>query len=246
MDKYQEVAKLLKDSRKSMVLTGAGISTESGIPDFRSKGTGLWTKMDPMEALSADVLFSNPKKFYNEGFKILTDMDDIEPNVGHKVLAEMEQEGIIDGVITQNIDNLHHKAGSRNIYEVHGQIRTVHCMSCQKTYPFQVMKDKVDAGEVPPKCDDCGGMMRTDVVLFGDQMPSVFNEAMQELEDTDLLIVIGSSLMVSPVNFMPRLVKDLVIINRDPTGGDSQAKVIIRESIGKTMEAIYDAYKELS
>ncbi len=239
-DDIKRVAKLIKNSSKTMVLTGAGISTESGIPDFRTPNTGLWEKVDPMEALSTSVLYNNPKKFYNEGFKMLLGMTEAEPNRAHFALAEMERLGYIKGVITQNIDNLHYRAGSKYILEVHGNTREGSCMECGNKVELEVLTDKVNNGEIPPKCDNCGGILRPDVVFFGDMLPEDFEISLHEVETSDLLIVIGSSLTVSPVNYLPQVAKEFVIINVGPTAMDSFAEVKIEESAGKTLEAILD------
>ncbi|SNX54985.1 NAD-dependent protein deacylase [Thermoanaerobacterium sp. RBIITD] len=235
---YEKAAELIKKSKKTIVLTGAGISTESGIPDFRSPGTGLWEKMDPMEALSTRVLYNDPIKFYNNGFKILLSMKDARPNKAHYILAQMEDEGLISGIITQNIDNLHQKAGSHRIFEVHGQTRTGSCMNCGTKVSIDVLNDKIEKREIPPICDKCNGILRPDVVMFGDPMPEDFEKAWHEASNSDLMIVIGSSLTVSPVNFLPGLVKHLIIINKTRTPEDNRADVVIRCSASEALSNI--------
>lgn len=235
---YEKAAELIEGSGKTVVLTGAGISTESGIPDFRSPGTGLWEKMDPMEALSTRVLYNDPIKFYNNGFKILLSMKDAKPNKAHYILAQLEQEGLISGVITQNIDNLHQKAGSHKVFEVHGQTRTGSCINCGEVVSIDLLNSKVEKNEIPPKCDKCNGILRPDVVMFGDPMPEDFEKAWREAENSDLMVVIGSSLTVSPVNFLPGLVKHLIIINKSETPEDRRADVVIRESAGEALSKI--------
>lgn len=242
MDRILEAVKILKESKKVMALTGAGISTESGIPDFRSD-TGYYTKMDPMRALSRDVLIYDPARFYTEGYKVLEDLQGKKPNAGHIALKDLEDLGILKGIITQNIDNLHYLAGSKNIYEVHGESRSVSCMSCGKQYPFRIMEEKVKAHEVPPKCNECGGVLRPNVVMFGDQMPDTFYDAMREIEDTDTLLVVGSSLQVAPVNMIPRYVKNLIIINKETTPEDSRAAVVFHENSGETLGKIVEALR---
>lgn len=239
-----KIAEMLLESKMTLVLTGAGISTESGIPDFRSPKTGLWEKVDPMEALSADVLYNNPKKFYNLGFKILTSMIGAKPNRAHFILAEMEKEGLIEGIVTQNIDNLHYDAGSRNIMEVHGHLRSGHCIRCWKSYKFEDMIKKVDEGEIPPLCT-CGSMIRPDVVMFGDNLPESFSRAWELSEKCDLMVVIGSSLQVGPVNQLPALAKRLIIINYGQTMYDSIADVVYRESASVGLEKVYKRLQEI-
>jgi NAD-dependent deacetylase len=240
MDDIEKSSKLIEGSKYAMVLTGAGLSTESGIPDFRSPGTGLWEKMDPMEALSADVLNNDPEKFYKLGFKILRGMEDAEPNDAHVVLAKLEEKGYVKGVITQNIDNLHFKAGSKKIYEVHGNTRTSHCVKCHAKYDFKELGRQVDSGIKVPKCKKCGGMLRPDVVMFGDMMPPDFQRAMEEAQKADLLIVIGSSLEVAPVCYLPGMADHLIIINLTSTPYDRQADAVFHEKAGTVMNQIAD------
>lgn len=242
MENIKKACDLIMNSRKTFVLTGAGISTESGIPDFRSSD-GYYSKMDPAMALSKNVLLKNPERFYKEGYVILTDLNKKEPNKGHFALRELEELGKIQGIITQNIDNLHTKAGSKVVYEVHGETRGVHCVYCYEEYPFTKMKEKVDSGEIPPRCDKCNGVLRPNVVMFGDMMPDDFSEALNELRDTDLLIVIGSSLTVSPVNSLPDYVDKLIIINKDKTPLDNRADVVFNESSGKVLNEILKEVK---
>lgn len=242
MENIKKACDLIMNSRKTFVLTGAGISTESGIPDFRSSD-GYYSKMDPAMALSKNVLLKNPERFYKEGYVILTDLNKKEPNKGHFALRELEELGKIQGIITQNIDNLHTKAGSKVVYEVHGETRGVHCVDCYEEYPFTKMKEKVDSGEIPPRCDKCNGVLRPNVVMFGDMMPDDFLEALNELRDTDLLIVIGSSLTVSPVNSLPDYVDKLIIINKDKTPLDNRADVVFNESSGKVLNEILKEVK---
>lgn len=243
-DQIQRAVQCIKESKGIMVLTGAGISTESGIPDFRSPGTGLWEKMDPMEALSTKTLLNHPEKFYRQGFQILTSMKDALPNTAHRVLAKMEEEGIVDLLVTQNIDNLHQKAGSKKVYEVHGHVRSGSCLECQEEMLLDKMENKVADGEIPPRCEHCGGIVRPNVVMFGDALPPCFDMAMDAIRKYDLLIVIGSSLEVGPVNYLAYLCKKLMIINLGPTAYDSRADLIIRQKAGEALTSIYEALKK--
>lgn len=239
MEVYEKAAQLIRNCKPAVVLTGAGISTESGIPDFRSSGTGLWEKMNPMETLSEEVLYKNPKKFYNSGFNIIISMKDAVPNKAHYIISEMEKRGLIDLVVTQNIDGLHHKAGSKNVYEVHGTSRTCSCDSCGEVYDIEDIEKKVREGEIPPKCR-CKGIIRTDVVLFGDMLPNCFYDSMRKVEESKLLIVIGSSLTVSPVNYLAEICKKLMIINLGETPYDSESDLIIKGNISSALERIVE------
>jgi NAD-dependent deacetylase len=234
-----KIAELLKNSKTAYALTGAGVSTESGIPDYRSKETGLWEKINPMQAASVDYLISEPAKFYNLNIPRWSAYTDSKPNMTHIVLAELEKAGYIKGVITQNIDGLHYKAGSKNLREVHGHLRTVHCMNCNKTYDFSEMHNQYLSGANPPKCR-CGGILRPDVVLFGDPMSSDYYSALRDVQNCDLMLVVGSSLQVYPVAELPLFAKRLVIINREPTPFDDRAEVVIHDSAGKVSEKLYE------
>lgn len=237
MEVYEKAAQVLKKSSSVVVLTGAGISTDSGIPDFRSPGSGLWEKIDPMEALSSEILYNAPEKFYNLGFKIITSMKNAVPNKAHYTIARLEELGRIDLVVTQNIDGLHHKAGSRKVYEVHGTTRTCSCDKCGEKYDTILIEKKVQGGAVPPKCR-CRGIIRPDVVLFGDMLPSCFYESIKRVEEADLLLVIGSSLSVSPVNHLADICKRLMIINIGETCYDNKCDILIRENITYALDRI--------
>ncbi|NLK51194.1 MAG: NAD-dependent deacylase [Syntrophomonadaceae bacterium] len=233
-EKIKQLAGFIRQSRRVLALTGAGISTESGIPDFRSKGSGLWEKVDPMEVLSVQVLKRNPQRFYREGFVHFLKLENARPNPAHEVLGWLEQREFLAGVITQNIDGLHQKAGSQRVMEVHGHIRTGHCMRCQKKYPMGFIRGKLDTDINPPKCT-CGGLLRPDVALFGDAMPNDFWRATAEAEQADLLLVVGSSLSVSPANSLTRLVERVAIINLEPTLYDYQADLVIHEKASRVL-----------
>lgn len=234
-----------RDGGRVLVLTGAGVSTESGIPDFRSHGTGLWETRDPTEVLSLRVLEERPQRFYAEGFRLLMDMRSAEPNGAHRVLARMEAEGYIQGIITQNIDNLHHRAGSRRVWEVHGNTRDAVCVACGRVGPVEEIEEAVARGEIPPRCRVCGGRIRPAVVLFGDPMPHAFTEALQAVKGADLLVVVGSSLSVYPMAYLPEEAKQYIIINLSPTALDYRARLVIREKASAALEGIYTALVKL-
>ena len=139
---FKKAASFMLERKPWLVLTGAGISTESGIPDFRSPGSGLWDKYDPMEILSTDVLFNRPHVFYQEGLPVLMKFEEAQPNRAHYILAEWEKEGLVEAVVTQNIDSLHYKAGSQKVLEIHGHLRSGHCLKCRASFPIRVMKEK--------------------------------------------------------------------------------------------------------
>lgn len=239
LNNYSKAAEMIKNSKYTVILTGAGLSTESGIPDFRSPETGLWEKIDPMKALSVDVLMNSPREFYNTGFSIILSMIDAKPNKAHYYIKELEDMGLIQTLVTQNIDNLHYEAGSKNVYEVHGQSRTCSCMKCKKKYEISDIEKLIISDCIPPICS-CGGVIRPDVILFGDMLPDCFYDAVESVKNADLLIVLGSSLSVSPVNYMAQICKRLMIINLGKTSYDERAELIINEKASLALENILE------
>ncbi len=213
------------DARHCVVLTGAGISTESGIPDFRSPGVGLWERLDPMEAMSAAAFWRDPVRFYRLAAETwLPPLWQARPNVAHRVLAELEREGLVQAVITQNIDGLHQRAGSRRVLEVHGHVRSARCTRCRRSHELPDLVARLQAGEQGPYCT-CGGPIKPAVVLFGDPMPPAFEEAVAEAARADLMVVVGSSLAVDPANSLPALAQRVVVNNLEPTWVDGRALV---------------------
>jgi NAD-dependent deacetylase len=235
-EQLETLAGLIRTHKKVYALTGAGISTDSGIPDFRSPGTGLWEKIDPIAVSSVDVLHNDPRLFYEAGFSRFASIASAEPNQGHHDLARMEELGYLKGLVTQNIDGLHVKAGSRNVWEVHGHLRTGYCLGCKKKYPFEELVQQVELKRIPPVCHNCYSMLRPEVVLFGDPMPSFFFELQHTIQnECDFMLVVGSSLVVYPVADLPRLVRHLGIVNLQPTDYDRKADVVVHENSSKVL-----------
>jgi NAD-dependent deacetylase len=247
----EKVADLILESRKLVVFTGAGISTESGIPDFRSPG-GLWDRFDP-DDFSIDRFLNNPdsrrKQWYIFREGILSDK--VMPNAAHIAIAELYRLGKLDCVITQNIDNLHQKAGvpDEKVFELHGNMKWAICLDCGRRYPFEEIKSRLDSGEDIPACQFCHGTLKPDIVMFGEQLPyEVLEEAGRRSRAADLFIVIGSTLVVYPAAYMPMYAVEsgarLVIINLSDTPMDGQAAVLINARAGDTMAAIVIKAKE--
>ena len=230
-EKIRSLAEYLKKPGRNFAFTGAGVSTESGIPDFRSRGTGLWDRIDPMKAASLSALRRDPAEFYKFFMDIWASFTSAKPNAAHNVLARLEEEGLLAGVITQNIDGLHRAAGSQKVWEVHGHMRTCRCLACSELHPFAALLNQYLSGTNPPRCSECGGVLRPDVVLFEDTMGEEFFNAYQVLSGCQLLLVVGSSLQVYPAASLPELAKRLVIINREPTPWDSRAELVINEKM---------------
>lgn len=241
--RQKEVAEYFWINRPWIILTGAGISTESGIPDFRSPNTGLWNQYDPMEILSTDVLFNQPELFYRVGFSVLMKFKQARPNPAHCILADWENRGLVKAVITQNIDSLHIDAGSKKVLEIHGHLRTAHCLKCQRTISIEMLEILINDGQIPPRCL-CGGIMRPDVILFGDMLPSSFEKSTKIVQKFPLL-VIGSSLQVSPANLIPSLTKRLMIVNLEETPFDKRAAFVLKGKAGSLLHFLDEEIKKI-
>ena len=234
----EDLVLLFEQVDGAVALTGAGISTESGIPDFRSPG-GLYSHIDPMEYLSVTAMYDHPERFWRFFIDVFSPIVDFEPNAGHRALARLEQAGRLVGVITQNIDGLHTKAGSETVIEVHGHLRTVHCTSCEAVAPLTEAAQQVNAGGLPT-CPECGGALRPDVVLFGDQLPAI-DRALELAQSVELVLVVGSSLSVTPASYLALQSGRRAIINREPTLLDSVSDVVINAPAGETLTALVEA-----
>ena len=239
-----DLAALVRERQPCVVLTGAGISTESGIPDFRSP-SGVWAKYDPMEYATIDAFRRDPGKvwqFYALRFELLSA---VEPNEGHLALAELERRGLVEAVVTQNVDGLHERAGSQAVVEVHGSIRSASCLECGE----RVQLEEVIAAlsEAPaPLCPSCGAVLKPDVVMFGELLPAVaIDRAVDLARRAGLLLVVGSSLEVHPVAGLPAVTVSgggaLAIVNRGPTPFDYLASVRIDGGAGETLRAVAEA-----
>jgi NAD-dependent deacetylase len=231
----ERLAELIRTRQPCVVLTGAGASTESGIPDFRSAG-GIWAEYDPMDYATIDAFRRDPAKvwdFYSKRLGVLTEA---KPNPAHQVLAELERRGLVEAVITQNVDRLHERAGSVNVIEVHGSLRTSSCLDCGHTEPF----DRVVELLPVPHCERCGAVLKPDVVMFGELLPAEAIERATTLaQQAALLLVVGSSLEVWPVAGLPDETLshggEVAIVNRDPTPYDGVATLVVHASAGKTL-----------
>ena len=241
-ERINKLNELIKNSNKIVFFGGAGVSTESGIPDFRSKD-GLYNQHDvqfdkykPEYLLSRSCLYNNPKVFY-EFYRQKMDVRDIEPNITHYKLAELEQKGKLSAIITQNIDGLHQKAGSKNVYEIHGTTLKNYCVKCKKEYPADFIFKNT---EPIPKCE-CHNKVRPDVTLYEENLPAnAWVNSERVLNEADLLIIGGTSLTVYPAKNLIQYYygKNLVIINRDFTDYDRWADLLFRENLG-------DVFKEI-
>lgn len=236
-DKTKKVAGLLKKSCYAVVLTGAGISTESGIPDFRSPGSGLWNKVDPA-FFTIEGFRDDPARFYKFRKEFFYAASSARPNKAHTALGRLQEMGLVKTIITQNIDGLHQKGGAVRVLEIHGNMNTASCVSCHTRRSMSEVIREVEEGQLPPLCPGCGDSLKPDVILFGEAMPPDYQVAIDEARKADLIIVIGSSMQVSPANMLPDLCEDLVIINRTPTFYDQQARIAIHDTASCAMVKI--------
>jgi NAD-dependent deacetylase len=239
----EDAAVLIRNAERGVVLTGAGISTPSGIPDFRSEGSGLWSHEEPMEVASLSTFRTAPERFFHWFQPLASQIFNAQPNRAHAALAEFERSGHVRTVITQNIDALHQKAGSKNVVEMHGTLRTVSCTNCfQKFESAPFLQPYIVTGEIP-RCLSCNGILKPDVILFGEQLPqSAWYEAQRAARQCDLMVIAGSSLEVLPVARLPMQALDrgahLIIINNTPTYLNVRADVVLLDDVATTLPEI--------
>jgi NAD-dependent deacetylase len=232
----RNAADIIRGSRQGVVLSGAGISTPSGIPDFRSTNSGLWERFDPTEVASLISFRYHPEKFFDWIRPLVVQMVAALPNPAHRSLASLEASGHVRTTITQNIDGLHQRAGAKNVLEVHGSLETLSCVRCfGKHSSRQYIGPFLERGEIP-RCPDCGGILKPNLVLFGEQLPArTWLLAQEACRKADLLIVAGSSLEVLPVAGLPMRALEngahLILINQSQTYLDLRADVVFHEDV---------------
>lgn len=243
------LAEMIAGSRKVIVFTGAGISTESGIPDFRSPG-GLWSRFDPDDFTIQKFLGSEASR--KRQWQLMKDghITEAEPNAAHHAVAELYRLGKLDCVVTQNIDSLHQKAGVPDefVFELHGNNRRIGCLNCGARYDYELIKARLLAGEEVPDCEKCHGLLKPEVVFFGEALPAdTLDEANLRAGDCDLCIVIGSTLVVYPAAYVPAIARQsgakLAIVNLSETPMDGQAQVLITGSAGEVMTRVLEKLK---
>ena len=232
----------LRDAQCTVAFTGAGISTESGIPDFRSPG-GIWTKMAPIDYQDFVRDEEMRKEAWRRKFAMEPTFAEAKPGPGHKALAQLMENARLHHIITQNIDNLHQDSGvpSENITELHGNTSYAHCLSCGTRYELEWIQSRLQPDSTPPDCTECGGLIKTATISFGQAMPEAEMVKADEVSrDADLFLAIGSSLVVYPAAGFPMIAKQtgarLVIINREPTPQDEIADLVINDEIGPVMQ----------
>jgi len=242
-EKLRQIAEWLRDASSAIAFTGAGISTESGIPDFRSPG-GIWATSQPVYFDDFVASVDARREYWRQKSIAHRDFEAAAPNRGHHVLAGWERQGDLQAVITQNIDGLHQIAGSRRVWELHGTARAVVCLGCEQRFSdVGRLVDEFLTTEQPPTCPTCRGNLKHATVSFGQSLPTdVLEAAIEASQQSDVFLEIGSSLVVHPAASLPALAHQhqsrLVIINRDPTPLDHLADAVIHAPIGETLDAI--------
>ena len=244
------LAQLIRDHQPCVALTGAGMATESGIPDFRSP-TGIWAKLDPMEYATLSAFRRDPGKvwwFYRQRIEMLTGA---EPNAAHYALAELESLGLLETIVTQNIDMLHGRSGSQGVIEIHGSIRTSSCRSCGARHELTRVEELLAASDGVPTCDLCDGVLKPDVVFFEEQLPvDAIEHAHARAREARLLLVIGSTLEVYPVAGLPELTVAaggrVAIVNLGPTSFDRRAVLRLDAKAGETLAAVAEELRRTS
>jgi NAD-dependent deacetylase len=247
-DRSSSLARLIEENQPCIALTGAGVSTESGIPDFRSP-TGIWARFDPLEYGTLGAFRRDPEKvwtFYSRRFAMLAEA---RPNRAHEALAELERRGLLRAVVTQNIDLLHERAGSRDVVEVHGSIRTSSCPVCGGQYALDEILALLEAAPGAPRCRACGAIVKPDVVFFDELLPeNSINRAFELAEQARLLLVVGSTLEVYPVAGLPDVTLEaggsVAVVNRGPTAVDRGATLRIDGTAGEVLAATVAALEE--
>ncbi|GAB4273163.1 MAG: NAD-dependent protein deacylase Cob2 [Candidatus Promineifilaceae bacterium] len=243
----QQAIQILRQASHAAALTGAGISTPSGIPDFRSTNHGLWDEVDPMAVASIYAFRKNPKTFYNWVHPLLGVILNAAPNPAHQALAYLEKYGPLKAIITQNIDMLHTRAGSQTVLEVHGHLRQATCIHCFASYQAEEVLPHFMTTKEIPLCPHCGGVLKPDVILFGEVLPvRILNEAQRQARLCDVLLVAGSSLAVAPAGDLPLLAMatgaKLIIINKEATPLDEMADVVIHGDVVDVLPQLAGAF----
>ena len=245
MNPIEWAADLMCRAHHAVALTGAGVSTHSGIQDFRSPG-GMWERADPFEVASIFAFRRRPEAFFEWIRPVARHLMDAQPNPAHRALAQLEAAGRLQALITQNIDGLHQKAGSRCVLEVHGHLREATCVRCYRIFPSEQFIEAFLADGNVPHCPVCGNVLKPNVILFGEQLPAaVMQEAQRHVRQCDVMLVAGSSLEVAPASDLPRMARRggarLILVNLQPTYLDDQADVLFHADVVDVLPQIAQA-----
>jgi NAD-dependent deacetylase len=242
----ERLAELIRGASSAVVLTGAGVSVPSGIPDFRSPGTGIWENVDPMEVAHIDAWRRDPDRFWSFYAERFASLVDKQPNEAHLALAELERRGLVRGVITQNVDRLHRQAGSERVIEVHGSIAHSVCMLCGCRVTLEHVLEQLRVCDGAPECVACVSPLKPDVVLFGELLPErAMSEAQELALEADLMVCVGSSLEVYPVAGLPALTRGaggrIALVTQGPTPYDDDAEVKLDGDVVEELRAVLAA-----
>lgn len=245
-DLIDAAARLIASAKCGVVLTGAGISTPSGIPDFRTPGSGVWSHFNPMEVASLSVFRYQPEKFFAWLHPMAKKIFEALPNPAHYALTILEKAGYLQTIITQNIDGLHQRAGSGQVLEVHGTMETLTCIGCYHKYPGGDFIQSFIDQEIPPRCPDCDNILKPDVILYEEQLPKpTWLKAQKACQDCSVILVVGSSLEVIPAATLPQRALEnnakLIIVNQGPTYLDSRAEIRIKGDVADILPRISQA-----
>lgn len=241
----QKAADLFARARHAVAFTGAGFSTPSGIPDFRSQSTGLWTRFDPMQVASLSAFRQRPEAFFNWLRPLVSAISAAQPNPAHHALAELEKRGLLRAVITQNIDGLHQKAGSQTVIEVHGSLNQWDCPSCRAAFTADESLGDFPSDGPPPRCPRCDGPLKPGIVLYEEMLPEkAWQAAESACRRADLLLIAGTSLEVAPASYLPSYALEnrarLILVNLSPTPLDPQADVCLSMDVAQALPALVE------
>jgi NAD-dependent deacetylase len=242
-EQLEHAVELWKQSQYAVAFTGAGISTPSGIPDYRSPESGLWKRANPMEVASIYGFRQNPQAFYDWIHPLTRTLINARPNSAHEALAHLESQGYLSAVITQNIDMLHTKAGSKRVYELHGHMREATCTHCFEVFPAEPIIERFLEDRQVPRCSSCNSVLKPNVILYGEQLPiRELQGAQQSARNCDLMVIVGSSLEVAPASDLPLIAlrngAKLMIINLEATSMDRHSVITIRADCAEVLPAI--------
>jgi len=245
-DDYGGIISLIENAGYTFALTGAGVSTLSGIPDFRTDKSGVWDRFDRNQIFDIDIFHKSPERFYEFAKEYIYAMKNARPGAAHILLAELEKEGKLAGVATQNIDGLHQAAGSENVYELHGHPRTAHCIRCGRKYSMDETEARLE-GAAYPLCD-CGAPIKPDIIFYGEALPQqALIGSVQEAQRCDLLLVLGTSLVVYPAASIPEIALQagakVIIFNKTPTPFDPYAELVVRDDLREVCESLLTHFR---
>lgn len=248
-ERIQQAAQMISKSASNVALTGAGVSTKSGIPDFRGPD-GLWTKVDPTKFASVNGFLSDPRGWWEMALEMAPTIMNAKPNPSHTMLAKLEKMELLDCLITQNVDGLHQKAGSKNVLEVHGSLFSATCTVCHIHVDRKYLEKAIRKRQIPVMCPACGGLLKLDAVFFGEVLPQrALGAAVEAVRNCELILAVGSYLVVYPVATLPTIATQsgakFIIINQEPTPLDQIADLVFHAEAGETLTQIVKAIKTL-